>query len=140
MSLLDQDELLDAVKNLMGGSFDRVSDRGFEQAAGQAEAELMWSYPLEDARKCFWLVERTRRHVVYVLMVEAAHKFQYKQIHLEHRFKHYIQMIEQMDVSFLQGMEDFPDLFLDMGTYSDFAYYLNPGFVYDSLGRDLTYL
>jgi len=139
MSLLDQDELLEAVKNLMGGSLDRVSDIGFIQSAGQAEAELGWGYPLTDDRKCYWLVERTRRHVIYVLMVESAHKFQYKQIHLEHRFKHYIQMIEQMDISFLKAIDDFPELFVDIGVYDDFAYYLDPGFVYDSLGRDITY-
>ena len=141
MAISDQEELIEIVKTLMGDSFDRVSDQGFISATTQAEMELGWSYPLADARKCFWLVERARRFTVYVLMVESAHKFQYKQIHLEHRFKHYIQLIEQMDAAFYKALEDFPELFDQIdGSYSDFAFYISPGFVYDSLGRDLTYI
>lgn len=141
MAIADQDELIEFTQNLMGDSSDKVSTAGFEQAAIQAEAELGWSFPLDDARKCYWLVERNRRHVIYVLMVESAHKFQYKQIHLEHRFKHYIQLVEKMDASFVQALEDNPELF-DMieGGYENFADYIRPGFVYDSLGQDLTYL
>lgn len=141
MAIADQEELIEFTKNLMGDSFDKVSDSGFEQAATQTEAELGWTYVLVDARKCYWLVERMRRHVMYILMVESAHKFQYKQIHLEHRYKHYIQLIENMDGAFLQALEDFPELFDGIeGGYENFADYLTPGFVYDSLGRDWTYV
>jgi len=141
MPLGDQDELIISVQTLMGGSSSKLSGDGFISAAGQAEAELGWSYPLSDARKCYWLVERARRHGIYVLMVESAHKFQFKQIHLEHRFKHYIQLVENLDIAFVKALEDFPELF-DMidGGYDDFATMINPGFVYDSLGRDITYV
>lgn len=145
MALLDQDELIDSVKNLMGSSFDKVSDIGFEQACSQAEDELGWSYPLTDARKCYWLVERSRRHVMYVLMVESAAKFQYKQIHLEHRFKHYIQLMEKMDADFAKAVDDFPELFEELLDAQSIGagvlgIYMNSGYIYDALGRDLTYL
>ncbi len=138
MSILTQDDLIDLSKELMGGSMDRVSMEGFETAASQVEKELTISYPITDDMVSYWAVERMRRHATYILMVEAAHKFQYKHIHLEHRFKHYIQLIEKMDQEWLEAMEDNPDLF--GSTYSDFSFYLATGFVYDSLGRDITYL
>jgi len=126
--------LIDLTKNLMGGSFDKVSDNGFDQAADQAEKELSAIYPITDNIKSYWIVERVRRHAIYILMVEAAHKFQYKQIHIEHRFKHYIQLIEKMDREWLEVMED------EFGpVYDEFCYYLETGFVYDALGRDITY-
>ena len=145
MALSDQDELIETIKKLMGASFDKVSDDGFQQSSSQAEAELMWSYPVEDARKCYWLVERTRRHVMYVLMVESAHKFQYKQIHLEHRFKHYIQLIENLDILFAKAIEDFPELFEELLDAQSLGagvlgIMINPGYIYDALGRDITYL
>lgn len=138
MAIDSQATLITNTQNLMGGSFDKVSDAGFLQAAAQAEIELSIStYPVTNSVICYWAVERMRRHVIYILLVESAHKFQYKQIHIEHRFKHYIQLIEKMDQEWLDAMEDNPDLF--GGVYDNFAYYLETGFVYDALGRDITY-
>lgn len=136
--ITDREELVLFSQNLMGGSSTKVSDDGFEEAAKQTEKELRFAYPVTDSTKSFWMVERMRRHLLYILMVESAHKFQYKQIHIEHRFKHYIQLIEKCDRDFLKAADDFPELF-ETGTWDDFAYYLGPGFVYDSLGRDITY-
>lgn len=138
MAIDTRETLIATTKSLMGGSFDKVSDSGYEQSAIQSEIELSATYPITDSILSYWAVERTRRHVIYVLMVESAHKFQYKQIHLEHRFKHYIQLIEKMDHEWLEAMEDNPDLF--GSSYSDFSYYLQTGFVYDALGRDITYI
>ena len=144
MAVASREELIQAVKTLMGASFDKVSDEGFNQACMNAEAELGWTYPISDARKSYWMVERAKRHVVYILMVESAHKFQYKQIHIEHRFKHYIQLIERMDQEFAQAIEDFPELFDEMLTsglgVGVLGIYNGPGYIYDELGRDLTYL
>ena len=137
MPIDSQSSLIIMTKNLMGASSDKVSDEGFIQAATQTEKELsVTTYPVTDDIICYWMVERLRRHTTYVLMIEAAHKFQYKQIHLEHRFKHYIQLIEQMDKDWLQAMEENGELFGSV--YEEFCHYLSPGFVYDSLGRDIT--
>ena len=138
MPIRNQDDLIDYTKNLMGGSSDRVTTDGYEHAANQTEKELSLVYPIEDDTISYWAVERMRRHSMYILMVESAHKFQYKQIHLEHRFKHYIQLIEKMDKEWLAAMEDNPELFGT--TWESFSDYLSPGFVYDALGRDITYV
>ena len=137
MSIDTRETLVQNTKDIMGGSFDKVSDAGYTQASFQTELELSLTYPVTDTIMSYWAVERLRRHVIYVLMVEAAHKFQYKQIHLEHRYKHYIQLIEKMDREWLEAMDDNPDLFGSV--YSDFSFYLSPGFVYSKLGEDITY-
>lgn len=140
MAISDLDELVETVQTLMGSTNEKVTTEGYETAAGQAVAELGWSLPLTHEQKCYWLVERAKRHTIYILMVESAYKFQYKQIHLEHRFKHYIQLIQHMDEAFYKAMEMFSELFDGMeGTFVDFAYFIDPGFVYDSLGRDISY-
>lgn len=137
MSIADRETLITQTKAIMGGSFDKVSDGGYEQSAAQAELELDLTYPVTDTTLSYWIVERLRRHVLYVLMVESAHKFQYKKIHIDNRFKHYIQLIEKMDQDWLDAMDENPDLFGSV--YSDFSFYLTPGFVYNKLGEDITY-
>lgn len=138
MSISSQTDLVDMTRNLMGGSVERVSDEGYDEATAQVEREIgITSYPVTDDTLCYWAVERLRRHVTYILMVESAHKFQYKQIHIEHRFKHYIQLIDKMDKEWENAMDDNPHLF--GSTFTTFCSLLDPGFVYDSLGRDITY-
>lgn len=142
MSIADQATLIVNVKKLIGDSFDKVSADGFTQAAAQTESELQWSYPITVSSKEFWMVERCRRHVMYILMVESAHKFKYKLIHLEHRFRNYIKLIENMDESFYKAIENDQDGTFDNlgGSFSNFAYLITSGFIYDSLGRDCSHL
>ena len=140
MSIPDQAALIVDVKDLMGDSFDKVTDPGFVQAATQTELELRWDYPIIVVPKQYWQIERCRRHTIYILMVESAHKFQYRLIHLEHRFKNYIQLIKDMDAAFYKAIEEDPDdIFEDLASsYSDFSYLITSGFIYDSLGRDVS--
>lgn len=142
MAIANQAALIVIVKNLMGTSFDKISDNGFINAATQTELELPWSYPISVSGQEFWMVERCRRHAIYILMVESAAKFQYKLVRLQHRFQNYIKLIENMDALFYKAIEDDPmEIFEDLASsFSDFGYLITNGFVYDNLGRDCTYL
>ena len=138
MDILTTDDLVSYVKNLMGASYNVVSSNGFEQAIQQALNELKWILPCTDAQKGYWIIERSRRHVIYVLLVESAHKFRFKEIHLHNRFAHYFQLIKMMDDQFAKAIETNPMLF-DCDTYEHFGSYLTTGFVYDFYGQDHTY-
>ena len=138
MALTDEAALIEFVKDTMGASYAKVSDDGFKRAVTQAQAELHWALPLSDSFKEFWLVERTKRYITYILLFESAHKFQYKKISLQHRFNHYKQLLELMDNEFLKALEDNPELF-DTGTWPNLSFYLTNGFQYDNDGTDLTY-
>lgn len=136
MSLPDEQTLVKFVKDTMGASYEKVGDDGFKSAVMQASQELRWTLPLNDPKKEFWMVERTKRYVMYILLIESAHKFQYKKISLQHRFQQYIQLIKMMDAQFLKAIEDNPELF-DTGTYTILCSYLSSGFAYDDLGHEL---
>ena len=136
---MTESELIQFVKDTMGTSFTKVSEAGFSRAVTQATSELNWSLPCTDSFKQFWLIERTKRYLTYILLFESAHKFQYKKISLQHRFLHYKQLLELMDAEFTKAIEDNPMKF-DTSSGTQLAIYLTNGFVYDSDGEDLTYL
>ena len=138
MAISSLDDLIIQTQSLMSGTADNLEFPVLEAAAQQALSEVGWSFPINDAVKQHWVIERCRRHILYVLMNVAALKFQYKQIHLEHRFKHLSAMIEQADSKFQAFVEDNPSLFLD-SVLSDmdkegFMTYITNGFAYDPVG------
>ncbi len=78
---------------------------------------------------------------MYVLLLEQAHKFRFKQIHLQQRFEHYIKLIDQMDIAFADFKAENPSLFpLSSVSAGALGVFIGAGFVYDQLGRDLTYV
>lgn len=138
MAFTTEAELIQFVKDTMGASFEKVSDDGFTRAVTQASQELHWTLPLDNPQKEFWMVERTKRFVIYILLIESAHKFQYKKISLQQRFQHYYQLLQLMDAQFAKALEDEPSLF-DVGTYSNLGSYISAGFSYDFItGEDIS--
>lgn len=132
--LSNVDELLDKVRILMGTSYDKVSDDGLYAAAEQALTELNWTLPETDNGKCFWIIERTKRFVISILLTESAHKFKYKQINLDQRFTHYFKLIELMDKQFVKSVSEDTTIF-DIGTLGFIAEYIDSGFTYNAVGE-----
>ena len=138
MALVDEQELVAFVKDMMGASYEKVSDDGFKRAVTQAQSELNWSLPLSDSFKEYWMVERTKRYVTHILLFESAHKFQYKKISLQHRFKHYKELLELMDEDFKAAIESNPEKF-DTSTGTMLCSYLTNGFQYNMDGSEPSY-
>lgn len=138
MAIADFDELLEVTTPLLAGIATSLPDAVLERCAEYTMSELQWSLPLSDSKKEYWAIERCRRHIISALQAAAAMKFQYKQIHLEHRFKHLTILIEKLDEQFAKAIYDYPELFVDLtSTYSDVAYYITSGFTYDKMGIEL---
>lgn len=145
MAIADMDTLLEQVRPLVGTAWDLVEEASREQAANQALDELGWSLPVTEPKRCYWTVERTKRHMLYTLLVQHAERFRYKQIHLQQRFDNYFRLISQADEALADAIEnDMGGLFpldMDLAGFAENGFMYNPaGFVYDQLGRDLTYL
>ena len=145
MAIVDVDDLLEQTEPLMGTAWGLVTAAGREQAAAIALAELGWSVPVSEARQGYWSIERTKRHILYILLIQHAERFRYKQIHLQQRFDNYLRLITQADELFAKAVEaDLGGLFpidMDMAQFAEYGFLYNPaGFVYDQLGRDLTYV
>lgn len=138
LEMLTIDDLKASVKKSMQSSSTKIEEDSLELACYQALAELNWTLPQSDLQKCFWIINRAKRHALNVLMTEAAHKFRYKDIHLHNRFKHYHQLIEMADKEFLRQLESGSTLF-DTDKWPAFIDYLDNGFVYDYLGHEYDY-
>lgn len=136
MPILDNTELIALVKPAMGATSAKVLDESFTSAIRVASQELHWTLPLDDPFKECWMVERTKRHAIQILLIESASKFQYKQIYLQHRFQNYLKLIQLLDGLFEKAIEDYPLLF-DVGTYDRFVEYIGNSFQYDIAGREV---
>ena len=145
MAIADLDALLEQTQPLMGTAWELVTAAGREQAAQQALDELGWGLPVTDNRQGYWSIERTKRQMLYILLIQHAERFRYKQIHLQQRFDNYLRLITQADELFAKAIEDdlsglFP-LDMDLDQFAKYGFLQIPaGFVYDQLGRDLTYV
>lgn len=136
MAIQNADELIERAVILLGSTGASIPPAAQEEAAKLVLSETGWSYPITSNTISFWAIERMKRHLLQVAATEAAMKFQYKQIHLEHRFKHLSQLIETMDKAFLKFAEENPEFFpnLDESEFSDFASVISSGFTYDIVG------
>ena len=142
MNLANKDKLVEVIENLVGASYDKVSDEGKALACELAQSELAWSLPQSNSFRVYWIVQRARRHLMYILLCESAHKFRFKEIHLHNRFKHYHQLIKQMDNEFMEVIEERPldfDHLTSTNTNGVFGLYLTSGFNYNYAGEDLSY-
>lgn len=148
MSFATIEELETAIISAMGSLGSSTSASIITQGAQSATIELGWdSFPIDNSSQEYWLIERGRRHTMMTLCVEAASKFQFKKIYLQHRFANYFKLIESLDKIFEKSVENDPVLFSDLSGYgSDGSYFINglqyitPGFQYDGFGNDLTYV
>jgi len=138
MSLRNNSDVIDQVQYGLGAVSDKVGDDGYDQAVVSALSELHWELPLDDSEKERWVIERTKRYVLYILLIESAHKFQFKKLYLQHRFTQYFKLIEFMDKEFANALENNPILF-DVSAWGNLTFYITNGFDYDDFGRDISY-
>ncbi len=147
MAIADETELKARLAALMGVAWSTsLSTEAQDAAISQAFDELGWVYPVSMARKAYWLVERCKRHALYITLTVQAERFQYKEIRLQHKFANYFKLISEADSAFALAMAEEAALIdvggMDEATSELFAkgFFMNPaGFVYDQIGRDLTY-
>ncbi len=141
MPINSTDDFIEGIKLRMGGNAVNLTEDGLGVAAETALNELGWSIPVDHPLKIFWAYQRGVRHSVFILMVESAHKFRYKEIFLQNRFAHYKAMIDDMDKAFEKVKEDNPELFPDSIYMDDdtitssLSFYIPNISQFDGLGR-----
>lgn len=132
------DDFIEQVSVEMGDLVAQTSNDTFERVSNKTTNELQWDYPVTDPFKCHWLIERGKRHLIYVFLIESARKFKYKQINLNQRFDHYIALIKLMDEEFLRAIEENPEAFPLPAGGGSFPDYIANTFSYDFLGNQLS--
>ena len=146
MALTSSTDLKARMLALMGVAWSGLSSDAQDNAVSQTLEELGWVVPILIARKAYWVIERCKRHTLYTIIIVQAERFQYKQIKLQNKFENYFKLITEADKAFAKALEDDPVLMsvltMDLETTALYAkgFLMNPaGFVYDQMGRDLTY-
>jgi len=145
MAIADADALKVKVGNLLGTAWSGLEADAQDEAVVMAMDELGFSFPTTTSKQSFWATERTKRHALYIVVVSQAERFKYKQINLQQKFDHYFKIIEKADKAFASAIENdvsgtFPIELTDGDDFAVYGFLMNPaGFVYDQLGRDLTY-
>ena len=134
------DDVVEALKPKFGVTADSLSDDAYLDAATSALKELGWSVPIDQPLKEYWILERGVRHSIFILMIEAARKFRYKQIHLQNRFEHYSKILELLDKQYEQAKKDNSDLFassvfVDPDTLCSWITYIPNARDYNFLGK-----
>ena len=132
-------EIVLLMQTQLSSSSSLLSIIGLTDAADSAATELGWPYPQTDPTRIYWLTKRAVRHACYILYIASAQAFKYKQVNLQHRFDHYDKLIKTMDNEWEIALSSQPTIFSSTDSYKQFGTALNAGFVYDGIGRDITY-
>jgi hypothetical protein len=133
------DDIIERVQIGMGTSSGLLTEEGYEAAVDEALAELDYTLPITEFIRASWTIKRAKRHALFILYIESANRFQYKQIRLNHRFDHYHKIIESMDKEYQKALEEDWMDFLDCDPNHLFGTKIAAGFAYNVFGEDRTY-
>jgi hypothetical protein len=137
---MNRDEMITKIRQEVKGLTGSLADDDYGNAIDAAQRDTGWTLPQTADFKVRWLLERTKRHLFDFLLSESASKFRYKNIHLQHRFDHYYQLIEKMDSRFEKAQEEYAYEFADVDAYQIGGTKIDAGFAYEpQTGRDHTY-
>jgi hypothetical protein len=132
-------DIIELVKIQLSTSSDLLTDDGLTAAVNTATSELRWVLPQTDTTKILWITKRALRHACFILWVASAQKFKYKQVNLNQRFDHYDVLLKAMDLEYEVALNTQTNIFSDVDVTKMFGSVIGSGFVYDSIGNDLTY-
>lgn len=139
---MTREEMATLLQTEVKGLSSYLDAADYTNACDDAARETGWSFPLADTEneRLHWQKTRAKRHLFFYLMSESAHKFRVKTLFLQHRFEHYIKLIEVMDRQWEIWKLKNPLMFLTPGEeYKWFGSKIDAGFSYDGFGRDTTY-
>ena len=109
-------------------------------AVDSAGRDTGFSLPTSDEFQIKWLKERTKRHLLFSLLVDNAESFQFKQISLQHVFKNFKDLIELMDKEFETALLENLTEFAGVDPWQMFGHKIDAGFAYEKgTGEDITY-
>lgn len=128
-----------SLRTRLKGVATSIEPQEYEEIKNTVVRETGWAFPVSGNFKEFWTLKRGVRHALALLLVEAAAKFKYKQINLQHRFEHYQQLVKDEDEQFKAAIEENPAEFGGVEIYKMFGTKVAAGFSYDIFGRDTTY-
>lgn len=111
----------------------------YTNAVLSATAETGFAVPNTNTTQTLWLVQRTKRHLIYALWIAYAPKFKLKQLNLDQKFTHLGELVKIMDAEWAKVQEDFT-FGTTAATWALFGTKIDAGFMNDPItGEDITY-
>ena len=140
---MTKEELVDLLSREVSGLATDLDLEDYVNGVSAAERETGYSMPQTTSFRIELLRKRSIRHVLYSLLLGAARKFRAGEFHLNQRFKHYREIVLDLDKEYEKFQEDHPEEFM-LSSVSDeaiklFGSQIDAGFSSDHLGRDTTY-
>jgi len=133
-------EMITQLQAEVKGLTSSLADADYGNAIDAAERDTGWDLPQTGEFKLKWLLERSKRHLFFFLMSESAAKFRFKSIYLNHRFEHYMRIIDVMDKNFEKAQEENAFEFAGVSAYELAGSKIDAGFKTEpQTGRDMTY-
>ncbi|PIV87273.1 hypothetical protein COW49_00470 [Candidatus Kaiserbacteria bacterium CG17_big_fil_post_rev_8_21_14_2_50_51_7] len=136
---MTEEELIVVVSTEIKGLSQRLEMVDYEDAVDDALREVNCSFPVTDDTKLYWLKNRVKRHLFFMMVTQYADKFRVEDIHLHQRFDHFLKLVKTMDEEWELAKVEDPTLVADIETYALFGTKVDAGYAYDELGRDRTY-
>lgn len=112
----------------------------YTNAVSSATAETSFSLPNTNAIQTLWLIQRTKRHILFALYIQNSQKFKIKQFNLDQKFDHLGSLIKIMDDEYKLALESMDFLATGVSIEKMFGHQIEAGFAYDDdTGEDITY-
>jgi hypothetical protein len=139
VELTDSDALIEALEIQLSSLSSLITSDGYGHVCDIVLNELGWSFPVTNATKVLWMINRGTRHAINLLRIASANKFKYKAVNLQQRFEHFDKLIASMDAEFEAAMSSDIATFVGLSSYKMFGTKIDAGFSYDFTGADTTY-
>jgi hypothetical protein len=111
----------------------------FADAVDASERDTGFVFPATDSFQIKWLINRTKRHLLFALVVDSSVKFKFKQINLQQKFEQLKKLVDSMDKEFEVALADNVYEFAQVDPVHMFGHKADAGFAYDSFGNDITF-
>ena len=137
---MTKSEMESLLQQEVKGLTNYLASPDFSNACDDASRETGFTFALSTDFQIHWVKDRAKRHLFFYLLTEAAHKFKYEQINLQHRFEHYRRLVRDMDYRYQKALEENYLEFSGASEVNIFGTKIDAGFQYDALtGRETTY-
>jgi hypothetical protein len=112
----------------------------YTNGVSSATAETGFSLPNSVALQTYWLIQRTKRHMIFALYIQNSQKFKIKQFNLDQKFDHLGSLIKVMDEEYKVALESVDFITAGISSENMFGHQIEAGFAYDpDTGEDITY-
>lgn len=103
-------ELITIVDTELSSLVDELTTNEISRGVDKAMNELGYSFPVTGVSEN-WAVDRSKRHIIEVLLLNEGPSFRFKKLALEQPFDHYKSLIEYWDEQYEKALESYPELF-----------------------------